>query len=448
MKVQNRLSLLTSLVFGIIFIVTSVFIYGLYSTNIKKSIYDKLQQTASITALFYLEEDELNKEEFAQVIRQFQERVTHSYYQVYNEQDTVRYGTAYLEIPSETLDAIRAEGKMAFAVKDFLCYGIYYEDNQGNFVIVTGEKKEVLTQQLTTLLWIIALAFIIGITAIIILSKWMAYVAYRPFRKVIRQVNNISTHNLHVQIKSPDTKDELQSLITTFNHLLVKISETFAIQQNFVRYVSHEFKTPLASMQGNLEVFAIKERTAAEYRDLSQNLLEQIRQLDEIVNTLTVISDSEKDPAENISPVRIDDIIAEVLQKLSARYSTALISFRIDIEPEEEKRLTVFKNRTPLFIALFNIIENAAKYTLDKKVDIRLFLQNGKICLSVGDTGIGIPPEQLEHISKPFYRADNARHIQGSGIGLSIALRILEKNSIEYKIDSVLDQGTTVLLFF
>ena len=239
MKVQTRLSLFCSIVFGVIFAILSLLIYALYYNNVEKSIYQGLQKTVQITALFYLEEDELNSRDFAKIRKQFEEAVSDSYYQIYNEENKVSYGAKPADIPSNILDRIRKEKQLSFSTNEYLCNGIFYEDNQGDFVVITKKKKEYLNEQMNQLLWVLLAALIIGLLTIIGLSRWVSHVAYRPFRRIINQVNNISTKNLDVQIESPQTKDELQDLTDTFNVLLDKLSETFIIQKNFVNYVSH-----------------------------------------------------------------------------------------------------------------------------------------------------------------------------------------------------------------
>lgn len=325
--------------------------------------------------------------------------------------------------------------------------GIFYEDNQGDFVVITHEKKEVLYAQLQILLWILILSFFIGISAITLFSRWIANRAYRPFRTVIRQVNTISTQNLDKQIKIPNTQDELQDLIITFNKLLAQISETFIIQKNFVSYVSHEFKTPLTSIMGNLEVFSLKDRSPEEYKKLTQTLIQQIKDLEETLNTLLVISDL-RNESEISQQVRIDEVIWEIIAKLSQQYRKSNISVNIDIVPENEHLLSVSIEKTQLLIALFNLIENAVKYSQGKTVDILLSSLSDQLSISISDKGIGIPSEQLSSISKPFYRADNSSQIQGSGIGLSIAFRILQKNNILFRIHSAVNEGTIVQLLF
>lgn len=443
MKIQTRQSLYSSIAFGVIFIIISFLIYILYSQNAQDAINKNLKKTANIVALFHLEEDELNAREFEHVRTQFNEIVSDITYQVYDMQDSVVWGSLGDEISVDILQKIHGEKNLFFETETDFCHGIFYEDNQGDFIIVTKEPKSLLNDQLIPLLWILLSALFVGLVAVICLSRWLAHIAYKPFSSVIEQVKNISPNNPANQIELPKTEDELQELTETFNHLLEQISETFVIQKNFVNYVSHEFKTPLTSMLGNLEVFSMKDRSPEEYNELSQKLILQIHQLEEILSTLIVVSDLRKN-ADIDHQFRIDELIWEIVDKVSQTRANCRVNMQIELALEDEHLLTINKDRTQLLMALFNIVENAVKYSRGETIDIRLYKLNSRLCLSVQDKGIGIPPEELQSISKPFYRADNANSIHGSGIGLSIALRILEKNNIEYQIESRVGEGTIV----
>ncbi|MCL2682049.1 MAG: HAMP domain-containing histidine kinase [Bacteroidales bacterium] len=446
MKIQTRLSLFTSVIFGIIFLVASAFIYGLFRSNAELAIYRGLEKTAYITAFFYLEEDELSSEEFAKVHRQFRELVNMNY-QVYDMENQIWRGVETSRVSDLILQEIRERQALSFKSDNFFCHGIFYHDNQGDFIVVTKENQEVLSEQLNALLWILVLAFILGILTVIFSSRWIAKMAYRPFSKVINQVKNMSTQNLNVQIKSSQTEDELQALIDTFNELLSKISETVIVQKNFVKYVSHEFKTPLAAIFGHLEVFLMRDRNSEEYKKLAEKLVQDVHQLEKILDILLIISDL-RNSAEVTSSVRLDELIWEIIDQLKNNYPNSKVLININIEPAESHVLTIHKDKTQLLMALFNLIENAVKYSRDYSVEIEIFKKGHTLCLAIRDNGIGIPPDQIQHVSKPFYRADNTNKIQGSGIGLSIALRILEKNDIHYEILSKEHEGTTVLLKF
>lgn len=447
MKVGNRLALYCSIVFGVVFAVSSLLIYFLYYANVERNIYKGLEKNAYISAFFYLEEDELDAKEFDKVKEQFKELVPATSYQIYNINNYISYGTEELIIPHAILDEIKVRESKSFEVEDYLCYGIFYEDNQGDFVVVTKESKAVLAEQMAPLGNTLLVAFVVGLLAIVFLSRWIAKLAYRPFSNIIKQVNNISANKLDVQIESPNTKDELQDLIETFNELLTEISETFVIQKNFVNYVSHEFKTPLASLLGNLEVFSIKDRTPEEYKELSARLIADIHQLEDILETLMVVSDLR---SENMmeNRTRIDEIIWDVVGKVTKKYVDARVDVDINIAAEDEDVMYVNIDRTQLFMSLVNMIENSIKYSKDRTARINIYKEMGQLQVAIVDYGIGIPKSQLNDISKPFYRANNVQSVQGLGIGLSIALRILEKNDINYVIESEEGKGTSVFLRF
>ena len=447
MKIQTRLSILTSLLFAIVFIFMSVLIYTLFSQRAEGSVYRELKKTSYITAFFFLEEDELNKNEFESIKSQFEEFVPNTYYQVYDQSGNLKFGTFSRDITPELLNEISKKKELSFKTEDFLCYGIFYEDNQGNFIIITKEKKDVLREQLNELIRILISCFIVGTATVVLLCRRIAKIAYRPFSKIIERVKNLSIKESEPQIESPGTSDELQDLTETFNELLSKISETFIIQKNFVSYISHEFRTPLTSMQGNLEVFSIKERSPAEYQHLAENLLGQIKQLEEMLDTLLVLSDLRKDTDINYR-LRIDELIWDIIDKLSGKYPNSKTVVHLEIASDREELLYVSGNSTQLFMALFNLIENAVKYSSGQNVDIHIFEKEHKLHMSIKDNGIGIPPEQIENINKPFFRADNTAGIRGNGLGLSISFRMLEHNKIQYTINSKEGYGTTILLIF
>lgn len=447
MKIKNRLSLYCTGAFGIIFGLLSILIFWLYYTNAKQVLYSHLEKTAFISAWFYLEEDELSNKEFEKIRLQFKETAANSNYQVYDSLNQVVYGMKPADISSQTLDEIRAKDHLAFSSNEYLCYGIFYEDNQGDFVVIVKEKKSVLSEQLNMLFWIITFSFVMSLAIIVILSKWIARSAYKPFSKVIAEVENISINNLDVQICPPNTKDELDDLIHTFNNLLLKISETVVIQKNFVRYISHEFKTPLTTLLGNLDLFSLKTRDPEECKKISEILIKQVQQIKDILNTLIVVADLKKEDNAT-QEIRIDGLIWEIIERIKAIYSKSVLIVDINIIPEDEWIMYLNMNHTQLTIALYNLVENAVKYSVNKPINISIYKEENVLCLSIADKGIGIPADKLRDINKPFFRAENSKHVEGDGIGLSLALRIFERNNIEYSIDSEVNIGTKIILKF
>lgn len=292
-------------------------------------------------------------------------------------------------------------------------------------------------------LWALILLLSSSIIIIVILSRWLTNIAYKPFSNIIKEVNNIPTNKLNTQIQSSQEKDELQDLIDTFNSQ-PKSSEADVNQKNFINYLSHEFKMPLASILGNLDLFALKDHSPEEYRELSDKLIPQVLQMNETLDTLLVISNLREESSDRETYTRIDELLWPIIEKTKNIHPTGKILVKIDILPEEETAMLVKINRTQLSTALFNLIENAIRHSRKKIIRIQLFKTDDTLSLSIINKGTGISNEQLAHISKPFYKYSAS----DKGIGLSIALQILEANNISYKIDSIENQGTEIILSF
>lgn len=447
MKVQTRLSLFSSIAFGIVFIAISCLVYILYEQSSRNSVYRALRNSAHVVGLFYFEKDELDTREFSKVRKRFDKIMHGVSYQVYDVQNQVVIGNKADVLRKDTLEQIRKNGTFDFLRNNQFCHGLYYEDNQGDFVIVTRVFEDTVGRQLFSLFIILATALVVGLVAVVLLSRWLAKTAYKPVSDIIRQVEGLSLEGACAKINSPNTRDELQELTDTFNELLKRITESFIIQQNFVNYVSHEFRTPLTSMLGNLEVFSLKSRNSEEYSRLAEEIIEEIMHLQETLDALLVVSDLQKE-ADVENHVRIDELVWEIVRRMSASYKKVVINPKILIPSDDILSLTVKGVRTQVYIALFNIIENAVKYSSQKPVDIFIYKERGTLCLSVEDRGIGIPDEQLPYVSRPFFRAGNTGVVSGSGIGLSVALRILEKNNMLYVIESNLGVGTKIIIRF
>ncbi|MCD8260158.1 MAG: HAMP domain-containing histidine kinase [Bacteroides sp.] len=200
-------------------------------------------------------------------------------------------------------------------------------------------------------------------------------------------------------------------------------------------------------MLGNIDLFSTRDRTPQEYRVLAEKLTGQIAQMEKILETLIIISDL-KEEREAVNSSRIDEVIWEIISKMKDIYPQSKVRVNMNISPRDEALLSVRKDPTQLWIALFNLIDNAIKYSRGESVILDLYKNEKGICLDITDKGIGIPADQLEKISKPFHRADNAGEVRGSGIGLSLALRIFHKNGIDYFLHSEINVETRITLCF
>jgi two-component system sensor histidine kinase ArlS len=448
MNLRNRLSLITTLTFGIVFTITSSAVYVVFKKSTERVIFNELENSVLITAYFYLEEDELSSNEHGEIRKQFKENTQGIEVRIYNEKNKIKFGdfSEDKEISSEILNKIREEKTLNFASSNHFYSALFYPDNQGDFVVLLKERKDTFSEQSNRLLLILVMVLIAGILAIFFLSRWVSNIAYKPVTKVISNLNSFDLNKIDQPITKTKTDNELDNLIETFNQLLARISDSILIQKNFINYVSHEFKTPLASISGNLEVFGQKNRTPEEYKEVSEKVLKNVYQIEDILNTLLVVSGI-KSNQNLISKTRTDELIWQVLEKLNeSGFNTKNISVLVETPKSELLETKVDKNQ--LFVALFNLVENAIKYGEDKPIEIK-FNTNAKqkLTISISDNGNGIPADELDKIFKPFYRGNNAEKYKGTGLGLSLTQLICKQNNIILTVKSN-EKGTSFLLQF
>ena len=146
--------------------------------------------------------------------------------------------------------------------------------------------------------------------------------------------------------------------------------------------------------------------------------------------------------------LRIDEVLWDVIEKvesLDVAYHVEIKPFNL---PDDEEKLCLFGNPYLLKTALENIIENACKFSSNKKAEVSLFCESHQICIHVFDNGPGIEKKDLANIFQPFYRADRTSKIKGYGIGLSLSHRIIGIHNGFIEIDSTLGEGTSVSIRF
>ncbi|KAA0129303.1 HAMP domain-containing histidine kinase [Chryseobacterium sp. SN22] len=449
MTLRNRFTLISSLSFGIVSVITFVVIFIAYYDSTKLAYFDRLKNTALISAIYYLEKDELPKPRHTQIKKEYNHLIQKSQVAVYNPNNVVTFGMNLDDrnIRPQDLQKARANGKVQFMADNHFYYGIYYPDNQGNFVVFVKSSSDSFSSQVIRLLIIMLSVLAVGLLAIYLLSRYLSKVVYKPVSEVIRRINSVSETDISQAITSTNTHDEIDELIKSYNRLLGRIGENMLLQQNFINYVSHEFKTPLAAISGSLEVFARKERSPQEYREVAEEVLENVYEIESILNNLLLMSGLSKIEKPR-QLFRIDEVVWKVHEKLQNHRNRNHAVISVKLEVTNFSLLEYHGNETLLYLALYNIVENALKYSDNSPVTIRIYEKEGHLAIDVEDSGVGIAPEDLLKITETFYRGKNVGAVKGSGIGLSLSESILRHHGIEMSIGSALGKGTTVSLVF
>jgi heavy metal sensor kinase len=263
-----------------------------------------------------------------------------------------------------------------------------------------------------------------------------------PVKKAIDEVKEIESHNLEKRITTLSADDEIEELITTFNFMLDKLDDSFSKIKRFSNDVSHELKTPLTIIRGEIELGLRKDRTNEEYKNILKSTLEETKSLQELINSLLFLSKSNnKEIEQQFAEVELDDIITEVIAQNKQLIETKNIKFYF----HDFENTIVQGNFLLLKILIGNIIQNSLKYSHKNSiVEISLNKQQ----LQIKDYGIGIKEEDLKNIFDRFYRVDDARSGDGYGLGLSIVKSIANIHKFTLNVKSKYEEYTLFTINF
>jgi heavy metal sensor kinase len=309
---------------------------------------------------------------------------------------------------------------------------------------VVAESVEVIDEGLRRL----RRSFFAGVPLILLLASsggwFLARKSLAPIALMNEQTQRISAENLSSRLDAGNPRDEVGQLATTINALLARLEVAFTEQQRFIADASHELRTPVAVLRGETEVALEHERAAAEYKESLTMIKDEAERLSRIVDSLFILARQPVDERVLVkTPLSLNQVVAECVR------AGQVLATRKDLELSIEGPLPEMKmNGDDEMLArmLLNLLENAVKYTAaGGQISVKLVAQNGNACISVSDTGIGIPAEVQPFIFDRFYRVDKARSraLGGAGLGLSIARWIVEAHGGNLSVESAAGKGST-----
>jgi len=445
MNLKIRLTLFSSLVFTIIFGLATLVIYWIFYNSSERHLISSLEKNAKIAGIYYLEADEQSPLKHLESKNQYESLVKRAMVAVYNAEGRVSYGGLKYDnqINRSLLTRLKSQKTVYFKTEDSFYFGLYYPDNQGDFFVFVKESNTDFNQQLNRLLFILVLVFLVALISIVLLSLWLSKYAYLPIRNVIQEIQHKDLNTIQEPLTVIRTKDELQDLIESYNALLRRISENMIIRKNFVSYVSHEFRTPLAGILGSMEVFGTKARSQEEYQELAATITEHVNFLNQLIGNFLLLTEDQA-LKRSMEVFRIDEVVWDLVPKFARTFTVPL---KIELEVDEPHYFNFRGNRMLLALSISNLIENALKYANGREVLVRMTTADERLSLQIIDQGIGIPQAELEAVKQTFYRATNVGKVKGSGIGLSFAQIVFKDQGVDFDIRSD-DQGTRVSLLF
>ncbi len=289
---------------------------------------------------------------------------------------------------------------------------------------------------------VINLMQIVLVLLLIGVAFYLTRLLVRPFGKVTARLEN-DDQFLEEDISIPDYT-ETQMLAEAYNRMRRRLKEQEDSRQEFVSNVSHELKTPLASMKVLADSLTTQESVPNEvYREFMTDMSSEIDRENQIINDLlSLVKMNRKSPDINIRETNINEMIDLILKRLRPIADKN----NIELVLEDYKPIVAEVDETKLTLAITNLVENAIKYNKPNGwVHVSLNMDSSFFFIKVEDSGIGIPEESQPYIFERFYRVDksHSREIGGTGLGLAITQQAVLMHHGAIRVYSKPGEGTT-----
>lgn len=255
----------------------------------------------------------------------------------------------------------------------------------------------------------------------------------KPLQKVTESIDDISRGYMDVKVDM-HSYSELMTISDSFNQMIDVIQKQDEARQEFVSNVSHELKTPLASMKVLSDSLLSQEGMPEElYREFLVDITSEIERMTSIINDLLSMVKLDKNTAHmNVTNVSINDLLDQLLKRLRPIAAER----NIELVYESYRPVMADIDEVKLSIAFNNLIENAIKYNYDNGwIRVTLNADHKFFYVKVQDSGVGIPEDVQDNVFERFYRVDKARSRETGGTGLGLALTrsavLLHRGSIK-----------------
>ncbi len=273
-----------------------------------------------------------------------------------------------------------------------------------------------------------SLATSFGIAAVVVflvgavVSRWMAKRSLSPLARMADAASRVSSASLGERIAHEGPPDELGTLADTLNSMLERLERAFDAQKHFVADASHELRTPIAVIRGNVGLLEHPKTTAEEKADALKVIDEETQRMTRMLEDLLALARTESKHRRPFQPLEVASLLGDAIGTARA----------LDDRPFAcvcEKNLWVYGDPDLLERAVLNVLRNAIEHTpSDTTVDVSCTGSRDRVLITVRDHGPGITEEDLPRVFDRFFRSRGRRATEGdgSGLGLSIVKALVE----------------------
>lgn len=436
MTIGNRLTAILILTSIGVFSIISLGVYYALSLHRSEVFFEQERKQINRIKADFLENNE-NAKKSSKVLPSEQDTVF-----LVNKNIEALKDSLKIHYPAAFVEQLFSKGKGQFEEDTLQGIGEIIHEKNGDYVFIVMATDHYGLEQLSYLKWILLICFLLGIAAIAFVGRWFVGRALQPLQAKIDKAQHIGAGNLNERLNVKNKHDEIGKMAIAFNEMLNRLENVFEAQKQFIGNASHEIRNPLTAIMGEADWALQKNRTPEEYQKALKSINHATERLNILVeNLLKLAQTSLLTEAVCEEVLALDELLFDVVSELNPIFPNR-IEIEIDESLADAEMATVLGNRSLLFSAFRNLFQNACKFSNQQPVQI-LLKKTDSLQIEIRDRGIGIPAAQIPQVTKALFRGENARGIEGFGLGLTLSQKIIDLHKGQLIIHSE-EQGTTV----
>lgn len=286
------------------------------------------------------------------------------------------------------------------------------------------------------LLIIMLFSVVIGTIITIIVGKKIL----SPITDFSNAAKEIARGNFDIHLNESHRVEEISEVAHHFNIMVQELRSIETLRSDFVVNVSHEFKTPIAAIQGYATLLQDKNISEEEHDEYTKMIMDSSRQLSTLSGNILKISKLEnQEVISEKGNYRLDEQIRQAILLLESMWEPKQMNLNIELE-----KTLYYGNEELMMQVWLNLIGNAIKFTeAGGEISITLRKEHSNLTILISDNGIGMTKKETQHIFEKFYQVDHARFAEGNGLGLPLVNRIINLCGGKIEVCSELGQGST-----
>lgn len=325
---------------------------------------------------------------------------------------------------------------------------IYFRKTQSDIIEEKYQVKEFINQELIenyteseiikNVRSAVGCSLIVGVALISLVAGHII----SPIRKLTEATKKVASGDFSADVKIK-RNDEIGELADNFNVMVKELNSIEYLRKDFVSNISHELKTPIASIQGFTKLLEQDNLSKEEKQEYINIILEETSRLSNLSSNMIKLSEFEnKEIITNKKKYRIDEQIRKAIIMLEQEINKKNIKITL-----KSNEVTIIEDEDLIMEIWINLLNNAVKYTDENgKISINVIEEDEYVRVEIKDTGIGIPKEKQDRIFEKFYQVEKSHSNEGSGLGLAIVKRIIDLTEGKIALESEVGKGTTFIV--